>query len=135
VRNAIVLVALLGACVPEESPQMDPGKDCMACHAPKGTAPAWTAAGTVYSLPDAPANKGLRGVWVEITDAKGKFVTRETNPAGNFYTSEDLTFPVRVAVRQGASRIEMPGEVDSASCNSCHQPNSDQAPGRVFFVP
>ncbi len=134
-RTLLALALVVSGCVPSESAQMDPGKDCMACHSEGGTAPAWTAAGTVYATPDAPAGEGLRHVWVELTDAKGKTVTRETNPAGNFYTSEPLVFPIEVAVRQGNSRIYMPGGSMSGACNSCHQPASTSEPGRVFFVP
>lgn len=103
---ALLLLATLG-CIPEEGPLMEPGSDCMECHG-GGEAPRWTVAGTW----------GGQGNEVRIQDAAGKTFTRHTNQVGNFWTSEPVTFPLRVSVNGAA----MPAAVQAsgASCNRCH---------------
>lgn len=132
--RAVVLLALAGAlaaCVPEGSPLMRPGQDCLACHV--GENRPWTVAGTIYAAPDADENAGLEGAEVLVTDANGRELTMRTNPAGNFFTREALAAPYRVEVQYGETRMAMSHPPASGSCNSCHVPGSTAgAPGRVF---
>jgi len=101
------LLLMSAACVPEEGPMMEPGSDCLECH-DGGEAPRWTVAGTWSGL----------GRQVAIVDAAGKSFSRHTNQAGNFWTSEPVTFPLRVSV----DGVPMPNAVNAAdaSCNRCH---------------
>lgn len=113
--RASALAALLlatAACIPEEGPMMEPGSDCLECHGGGGgeeSGPRWTLAGTWSG----------RGHRLAFRDAAGKAFTLTSNQAGNFWTAERLTFPVKVSVDGGQ---DMPGGVTaaSASCNRCH---------------
>jgi hypothetical protein len=109
--RATLLAALLLAttgCVLEEGPMMEPGSNCLECH-DGGEAPRWTVAGTLSGMAWRP---------LLIQDAAGKTFTRPINEAGNFWTSEPVTFPLRVSV----DGVAMPGTVTAsgANCNSCH---------------
>lgn len=131
---AALLVAACG--IPENAPIMQPGQDCMSCHAAgTGTgAPVWTIAGTLYAAPDASDHAGIEGGHVYITDAKGNSFTLTTNSAGNFYTAEALAFPLaKVQAEFGGTRMAMVSTPPTGSCNSCHaQPPLEGAPGRLF---
>jgi hypothetical protein len=89
---ALAVAALLATgCIPENGPMMEPGHDCLECHGGGGgedDAVAWTVAGTV----------GDQGSKVWIQDATGRSFTLNVNQAGNFYTREPVTFPIRVSV-------------------------------------
>ena len=107
------LVALLlasAACVPEEGPMMKPGSDCLECHGGGGeeNARTWTVAGTWER----------QGQQVGIVDAAGKSFSLHTNKAGNFWSAEPVTFPLRVSV-DGAAMPDPVAPAD-ASCNRCH---------------
>jgi hypothetical protein len=117
--RATTLAALLGtallftsaACVPEEGPMMEPGHDCMECHGGGGgdeSGRTWTVAGTWER----------QGQQVGIVDAAGKSFTLHTNKAGNFWSSEPITYPLRVSV----DGTPMPAAVTAGggSCNRCH---------------
>lgn len=120
----------LAACVPDESPLMRPGQNCMSCHT--GEQKPWTVAGTVYGAYDADENAGLEGAEVLVKDAKGRELTLRSNPAGNFFTAEPLAFPIHVEVQKDGKRFAMGSPPPSGACNSCHTPgNGFGAPGRV----
>ena len=136
-----VVAALALACVPAEGPQMDPGADCMQCH---GLAAhyTWTAAGTVFPERRSADYQGMAHVYIELTDADGKFVTMESNPAGNFYTSENLRFPLTARARRGDLHYQMTIPVPAtdasgrvASCNSCHNLSPTSGPGGRLIGP
>jgi hypothetical protein len=146
---AVALAAVAAGCVPEEGPLMSPGADCLECHGGGaggggndlrgvGTSsgeedgPRWTFAGTVFPTRGAPASGGLRGAKVRVTDARGRTITLETNQAGNFYTAERLTFPLRATVEHGGQSATMDRQIDYGGCNACHAvPPSEGAPGRL----
>jgi hypothetical protein len=118
--GVVLLLSLLGACgVPEHSPEMRPGEDCLKCHK-SGSSLHWYAAGTVYADPQAKANDGIQGAEVVITDAKNRKITLTTNGAGNFYTAETLDFPAKVEVHRNGKVNQMPTEPPEGGCNSCH---------------
>ncbi len=135
-RAILAIVLFAAACgIPENGPIMQPGADCMSCHAAAANvgAPVWTVAGTLYAAPDAPQSAGVSGGRVFIVDAIGRSFTLNTNSAGNFYTAEQLTFPIHVQAEVNGTRMAMVSSPASGSCNSCHgQPPSEGAPGRLF---
>jgi YD repeat-containing protein len=107
------LAALLlasAACIPEQGPMMLPGSDCLGCHGGggEGEARRWTVAGTWTA----------QGQHVAIVDAAGKSFSLHTNQAGNFWSAEPVTFPLRVSV-DGAAMATAVTAAD-ASCNRCH---------------
>jgi len=126
-------------CTPDNSPVMQPGVDCMTCHCTgdsscRASSLPWTAAGTIFSAYDSPASGGVQGVHVMILDALDAGVNLTTNEAGNFYTAERLTPPLRVSIEYQGSDAGMltqptPSMIYGADaagkgvgCNGCHQP-------------
>jgi hypothetical protein len=105
---ALAALLLLAACIPEEGPMMEPGSDCLECHG-GGEARRWTVAGTWRG----------QGNQVFVQDAGGKSLTLHTNQAGNFWTAEPLTFPLRV-VRVNGQTMPATPVVSQGSCNRCH---------------
>jgi hypothetical protein len=129
-RAALVLLSLLGGCsVPEHSPMMRPGEDCLSCHNTTNRL-HWYAAGTVYADAQAAAGDGVQGAEVVITDNKGRRISLTTNGAGNFYTAETLEFPATVEVHRGGKVIQMPSQPPNGACNSCHVGGGGQ--GRIY---
>jgi hypothetical protein len=120
-RIAVLLLApLLWACgIPEHSPMMMPGEDCLRCHG-AGSDLRWYAAGTVYSDGQAKAGDGIQGAEVVITDGRGRSISLRSNGAGNFYTAETLAFPAKAEVRRNGKVSTMPMDVPQGGCNSCH---------------
>jgi hypothetical protein len=124
-RTALVvtltLIAFAG-CGPEEEtggPLMQPGVDCMSCHAHTEGSSAWSVAGTVYAKNSTttPSN----GASIEITDANGLHVSLTSNTAGNFYSRTALAFPLAsVSVKNNGTAVAMVASVSNGSCNSCH---------------
>lgn len=122
----------------EESPEMNPGEDCVYCHTKKD-GPAFAIAGTVFpAASEANDCYGSSGVTVEITDANGKVHSMTTNAAGNFFwrkTSGAIALPYKAAIVKGTTRIEMPDEQYDGSCNSCHTPTGiGGANGRITMT-
>ena len=120
-------------------PRMRPGDNCLRCHRDERSdypsAPAWTAAGTVYPGPDSPAGDGVPGVTVLLLDPDGRALeTLTTNEAGNFYTAAPLPAGFRVALEYEGERIDMPCAPPTGGCAACHsQPAIGGAPGRLFL--
>jgi hypothetical protein len=126
---------------------MNPGIDCLSCHAAGGLASArpWTLAGTVF--PSATADAGVPGAQILVTDVNGKRLTLLSNAAGNFYTAEPLGDLTDIEVQNGSHRLSMQlGVIGTGalqlvgSCNRCHQIAANAgptlgvsgAPGRLF---
>jgi hypothetical protein len=114
---------------------MLPGDDCLSCHSGAAAkavdAPVWTIAGTVYPYPDANPDDGLEGIHIHVSDAAGTTFTLKSNQAGNFYSAENVAFPLEVCVERGGATRCMENVVQG-SCNSCHTiPSQNHAPGRV----
>jgi hypothetical protein len=104
VRPAAALAFLLAACSSAYGPLMAPGQDCLGCHDGQ-TARRWTVAGTWKA-----------GAHVTVTDAAGKSFTLRGNEVGNFYSAEDLVFPLTLAV----DGHPMPLAATYGGCNRCH---------------
>ena len=120
-RHLAVWVALSAAgCIPSEGPMMEPGQDCLDCHAAGEGPPTWTFAGTVFGAEDAATSDGVRGVTVTVTDRNGKSVTVRSNEAGNFYSAEKLTPPFRASMSRGGRVETMEDTFEYGGCNTCH---------------
>ncbi len=140
-RGAAVIVLLVaGGCVPEQGPTMRPGDNCLRCHGgvPAGSqegghnARPWTFAGTVYSAVDAPADAGIEGAAIDVTDSSGRSFSVHSNLVGNFYSAESLVFPLKVCVEYGGLARCMTSLSPHGACNYCHAtPPLDDAPGRI----
>jgi hypothetical protein len=128
VKRLLSLCVLLVAC--NNGPLMTPGEDCHGCHGD------FTVSGTVFKSPDALPQFGLGGASVLVDDAAGRSLSLTTNSAGNFYTREDLTFPLTVSVQLGENVRRMAPLVDQPGCNNCHDvPPIGSATGRIFITP
>jgi hypothetical protein len=133
-----------------ESPLMQPGEPCVACHS-SGEAPRLSFGGTIYPSAHEPSQcygasgvASAQGAAVVVVDATGKSVTASVNAAGNFYVSARaaLTPPLKAKVTfMGRERV-MIGAVDSGDCNACHTqkgtttsvaPATVPAPGRILL--
>ena len=139
------LCTLCGACSGdsddaygfETGPLMLPGDDCTRCHRTGSEferAPHWTVAGTIYAAADAPADQGLAGVRVSLSDEAGTLLLAlTTNAAGNFYTAQTLPEGYRVALEYQGLEIAMPCPPPSGGCAKCHSlPPIGFAPGRLY---
>ena len=132
-----LLVLSVAGCIPAASPVMEPGNDCLACHAEGQSKLPWTLSGTIYAAPDARAEQGIAGVEVQATGSDGKVLTLESNSAGNFYTRETVAFPVQLRLRRGDQVKEMTRTLDGVTgCASCHAATPvEGAPGRLYLPP
>jgi len=136
--GAATILLIAAGCQSDNSPVMRPGEDCMTCHCTgdsscRASGLPWTAAGTVFGAYDSPVTGGVQGVHVMIWDALDAGVLLTTNEAGNFYTGEPLTPPLRVYIDyQGsdAGMLTQPTPVmiygsgaagKGVGCNGCHQ--------------
>lgn len=119
----------------EESSLMNPGRDCVDCHASSHEGPSFRISGTVYGALAEPNDcAGVPDVTIEITDANGTLHTLTSNRAGNFYQSGgSVALPYTAAVVTSAGTSAMSTPQTSASCNSCHQATGlNGAPGRIL---
>jgi hypothetical protein len=133
-----------------ESPLMQPGEPCVACHT-RGEAPRLSFGGTIYPSAHEPSQcygasgvASAQGAAVVVVDATGKSVSANVNAAGNFYVSARtaLTPPLKAKVTfMGRERV-MIGAVDNGDCNACHTqkgtttataPGTVAAPGRILL--
>lgn len=121
----------------EESPLMNPGEDCIACHSTESEAPKFVIAGTVMGASnDDDTCDGLAGVKVQITDANGQMLELSTNSAGNFYAEEKntniaLPYTVKIIGPSGKTN-QMSAAQTTGACNSCHTATgANGAPGRI----
>jgi hypothetical protein len=122
----------------EESPLMNPGQDCLACHSQMGVEEEFVLAGTVFGASNEPDNCfGEPGVTVQITDSTSKVFELTSNASGNFaLNSEELgaiTPPYSAKLLfEGRERIMLTMQTQT-SCNSCHtQSGLNGAPGRIL---
>lgn len=123
----------------EGSPDMHPGKACLACHAKSVDAPRYLVAGTAYPSAHEPDDcLGKLGVTatVVITDAAGRVFNLPVTARGNFYLKEAPAFtpPYRAKiVYQGRERAMVAAQTN-AECNACHTvAGADGAPGRIVL--
>ena len=124
----------------QESPEMHPGADCIACHTAKGEGPQLAIAGTVYAAnagKDADDCLGSAGAQVVITDANGKQTTLTANASGNFLLDKKqstIALPYKAKIVYNGKERQMMGEQSVGSCNSCHTAGgANGAPGRILL--
>jgi hypothetical protein len=132
-----------------ESPLMQPGEPCVACHA-KGEAPRLAFGGTVYPSAHEPSqcngangSNSAAGAEVVVVDAAGMTFTARVNAAGNFYLSArtPITPPLKAKVVFMGSERVMVGAVPTGDCNACHTQSGTTtltapavpAPGRIIL--
>jgi hypothetical protein len=116
-----------------ESGHHNPGLTCVAAGCHDGNtplAPLWTAAGTFYL--DAAGSAPLPGTTVTITDAANKVVEVVSGANGNFWTEEDLTFPLTILAERCGLTASMPDPVPAGS-PSCNVAGCHEAANRIHF--
>ena len=120
------------------SPRMEPGGDCIGCHA-SGEGPGFVIAGTVMNaLHDDTNCGGVAGVTVRITGADGQKIEMVTNEVGNFYLQPPvgtLTFPFTAEVSRNGVTVPMLTSRSSSetNCATCHTAaGARAAPGRIL---
>jgi len=127
-----------------ESPEMAPGRACIACHADsnamsgEGDAPIFAFAGTVYPSahePDDCAASAAEGAEIRITDAKGRVFVQLANAVGNFSDeSGNFAYPYTAVIRYRGREREMLDKQMTGDCNGCHTQNGAMsAPGRLLL--
>lgn len=123
-----------------ESPEMNPGFPCIACHlaAGDGDAPIFTFAGTVYPSahePNSCTGVAAQGAELIVSDAAGSVLRALTNTSGNFLLEDAVLVPpysVTVAFQGRQRTTTTPHQ--GADCNACHSQVGEQgAPGRVVL--
>jgi len=113
------------------------GEDCVSCHRAGGKAPRslFTVSGTVFrDGTGEPRETGVGQVAVMLTDAAGRRVELVSNAGGNFWSKEELLFPVQVVLRtlpDGAPRLGPADRCEHGNCNQCHSYERVAAPGRL----
>jgi mono/diheme cytochrome c family protein len=119
------------------SERMEPGGDCIGCHA-SGEGPGFVIAGTVMNALDDDTNcAGVAGVTVRIKGADGAQIELVTNEVGNFYLrppAGTLAFPFSAEVSRNGVTVPMLTSRSAAetNCASCHTAvGARAAPGRI----
>jgi len=135
----------------QPSPEMSPGRACIACHlaentasGEEGDAPVFTFAGTVFSTghePDDCSASPAEGALLQLTDARGMTFSSVVNAGGNFYDEvPGFTFPYTVTLTHHGKTRPMLESQNNGDCNACHTQrgtNTDDpshpAPGRIVL--
>jgi mono/diheme cytochrome c family protein len=114
--------------------EMEPGSDCVGCHA-KGGAPALLLGGTVMAaLHDDTNCRGVAGATVRITGGDGQKVELTTNTVGNFFVlagagAPKLVTPFAAEVEVGGKTAKMLTAQSNTNCMACHT-----APGAMLAI-
>jgi hypothetical protein len=126
----------------EESPEMNPGRPCRACHLREEPEKAYYFMGTAYPTlheKDLCFSSVPTGTRVEILDASGIVrVTMAVLPRGNFYSRSTLAgialpYTARIVSPSG-STLEMTTKQTSGDCNACHtEQGASDAVGRILI--
>lgn len=118
-----------------ESPLMNPGHACIACHTAERKGPTFAVAGTVYAALDQAngcAGSAATGTKIELTDANGRVTTLTPNEAGNFSLQGTLAKPYRAKLITAAGERAMAAPQTNGDCNACHTAAGlEGAPGRI----
>jgi hypothetical protein len=115
-----------GACVTPASPNgsghHNEGKDCLTCHNSGNTkgAPHWFVAGTLYD--SATGTTPIAGATIELIDATGAKQQLVTAANGNFWTDQQVKFPVKVRASSCPDDSVMMQSDTSGACGKtgCH---------------
>ncbi|MFO0616794.1 MAG: hypothetical protein U0414_29640 [Polyangiaceae bacterium] len=125
------------------SPDMLPGRACIACHSKPGGdhGPRFLFAGTVYPSAHEPDDcNGAGDAVIEVTDANGAVLTATARTgSGNFFLKGDpatLPTPIKARVLYQGKVLAMSTAVMTGDCNTCHtQEGKEGAPGRIILPP
>ena len=117
----------------EEGETMEPGGNCITCHA-GDEGPSYTIAGTVMGASDDDDRcAGLGGLSVEITDANGSVLVLATNSVGNFFHRGSVATPYTAKVRRGSDEVAMATPQTDTNCANCHTADGlNGAAGRIL---
>lgn len=117
----------------EEGEDMEPGGNCITCHA-QDEGPSYTIAGTVMGATnDDDRCAGLASITVEITDANGSVIELHTNSVGNFFYQGELATPYTAKVVRGGNEMAMAAPQSDPNCANCHTAEGlNSAPGRIL---
>jgi hypothetical protein len=135
VLGALVAVATLAArAARRDGPDAlrNQGEDCVSCHRVGGKAPRslFTVSGSVFrDASGEPRETGAAGVAVVLDDAAGRTVALATNAAGNFWSKEEVLFPVRVTLRSLPGGAPRQGPAETCAHGNCNQCHSYERPG------
>lgn len=112
----------------DDDSDMLPGSPCISCHSPGNLDDRsegrddddeyFTLAGTVYLHPNGGA--AAEDAVIEVTDDVGNVIRMTANDAGNFYSADPVTPPLRATVEYDGEVIDMRGGFDDGDCNACH---------------
>ncbi|NUP11196.1 MAG: hypothetical protein HOW73_34555 [Polyangiaceae bacterium] len=116
----------------DKGEEMEPGGDCIGCHAQDG-GPSYSIAGTVMAIEDDDQGcLGLGGVLVEVIGADGKKVRMMTNSVGNFFSSERIAKPYTAKITSDGQEFAMVTPQSDTNCASCHgSTGKSGAAGRI----
>jgi hypothetical protein len=119
------------------SPDMNPGRACIACHT-ADDGPALTIAGTVYPTAHEPdlcdGANGSTGVLVTIVGADGQTLTLTPGASGNFTSKTRVMLPYQAKVSYMGRDRTMAKLQTSGDCDGCHtQSGANGAPGRIVL--
>lgn len=109
---------------PNGNGKHSPGKNCLndGCHDGTGNPPKWTIAGTLYK--DKAGTAPVGGATLLFTDANNAEIKLVTASNGNFYTADQINFPIKAKATGCPNSKSMNGEItaDMAGCNKsgCH---------------
>lgn len=137
----------------EDSPAMNPGRACIACHADPEAfgsdddddeGPRFIVAGTVFPTAHEPDDcNGVDGVdlevRIEVRDGAGQIAMVGVNRVGNFFADGgDLPHgfapPFQIRLVAGENERRMAGAAPTGDCNTCHtQAGANGAPGRILL--
>jgi hypothetical protein len=98
-----------------------PGSACQSCHGAGGSGPRFTLAGTAYE--DADGATAMPHATVTVIDADQRALQLPVAQNGNFWTTETLTFPVRVQLslcpdaQIMTADVPAPGDCNAGSCH------------------
>lgn len=123
-----------------ESPDMNPGQACIACHTAEEEGPDLVVAGTLYPTAHEPDDcngvPASSGAIVVITDAAGRVFELELESSGNFMLEDPdaFTMPYSAKVVSGDQERVMVAKQESGDCNECHtESGARSAPGRIML--
>jgi hypothetical protein len=101
---------------PPDSGHHNAGMDCeQGCHNH-----GFTISGTVYT--GATNNTAYAGATVTIVDAQNRTIDIVTRANGNFYTSQAVSFPIKIHTSSCPYGVDMAATAASGRCNmsGCH---------------
>lgn len=132
--SVAVLAGVTALAARREGPDAlrNQGEDCVSCHREGGKAPRtlFTISGSVFrAAAGEPRETGAAEVELLLTDASGRRITLRTNSGGNFYSRQEVLFPVQVALRTLPVGVPRQGPIDTCQHGNCNQCHAYERPG------